>query len=86
MVYGSLTAALVFLYSVYLYSSALLLGAEIAAAWSRPQTADGEPILTQVKRAVLGLFVRQKESPVDEPMPDTTSDGASGPRSVPRNH
>ena len=33
VVYGSLTAALVFLYSVYLYASALLLGAEIAAAW-----------------------------------------------------
>jgi membrane protein len=32
VVYGSLTAALVFLYSVYLYSSALLLGAEVAAA------------------------------------------------------
>ena len=86
VVYGSLTAALVFLYSMYLYSSALLLGAEIAAAWSRPQTVDGEPILTQVKRAVLGLFVRQKESPVDEPMPDATPDGASGPRSVPPNH
>lgn len=86
VVYGSLTGALVFLYSVYLYSSALLLGAEVAAAWSRPQTAGGEPILTQVKRAVLGLFVRQKESVVDEPMPDATPDGASGPRSAPRNH
>jgi membrane protein len=31
-VYGSLTAAVVFLYSMYLYSSALLLGAEVAAA------------------------------------------------------
>jgi len=86
VVYGSLTAALVFLYSVYLYSSALLFGAEIAAAWSRPQTVDGEPILTQVKRAVLGLFVRQKEPPVDEPMPDATPEAASGSRSVPRSH
>ena len=86
VVYGSLTTSLVFLYSVYLYSSALLLGAEIAAAWSRPQTVDGEPILTQVKRAVLGLFVSQKEAPVDEPLPDATPDGASGPRSVPPNH
>jgi membrane protein len=86
VVYGSLTSALVFLYSMYLYSSALLFGAEVAAAWSRPQTANGEPILTQVKRAVLGLFVRQKEPPIDEPMPDATPDGASGPRSVPRNH
>jgi uncharacterized BrkB/YihY/UPF0761 family membrane protein len=86
VVYGSLTTSLVFLYSVYLYSSALLLGAELAAAWSRPQTVDGEPILTQVKRAVLGLFVSQKESQVDEPMPDATPDGASRPRSVPPNH
>jgi membrane protein len=86
VVYGSLTAALVFLYSVYLYSSALLLGAEIAAAWSRPQTEAGGPILTQVKRAGLGLFVRQKESPVDEPMPEATPDGASGTPSVPPSH
>ncbi len=42
VVYGSLTAALVFLYSVYLYSSALLLGAEIAAAWSQPPVEDSD--------------------------------------------
>jgi membrane protein len=84
-VYGSLTAALVFLYSIYLYSSALLLGAEIAAAWSRPQGTDGEPILVQLKRGLLGLFVRQKVSSVDEAGPDSTNEGASGPRSVPRN-
>jgi len=64
VVYGSLTAALVFLYSMYLYASALLLGAEVAAAWSRPQTPGGEPIVTQLRRAVLGLFVRQKEASV----------------------
>jgi membrane protein len=86
VVYGSLTAALVFLYSIYLYASALLLGAEIAAAWSRPQTVAGEPILRQVKRAVLGLFVTQKESPIDESMSDATPDEASGPRSVPPSH
>jgi membrane protein len=60
VVYGSLTAALVFLYSTYLYASALLLGAETAAAWSRPPGPGGEPLLTQVKRGVLGLFVREK--------------------------
>jgi hypothetical protein len=59
VVYGSLTTALVFLYSVYLYTSALLLGAEVAAAWSRPPTSH-EPIRSQVRDAVLGLFVRQK--------------------------
>ena len=62
VVYGSLTAALVFLYSTYLYSSALLLGAEVAAAWARPPAANGkaEPILTQLQRAVLGLFVSER--------------------------
>jgi membrane protein len=86
VVYGSLTSALVFLYSMYLYSCALLLGAEVAAAWSRPQRADGGPILTQLKRGLLGLFVRQKALPVDEANPHPTRARASGPRSVPRNH
>jgi membrane protein len=85
VVYGSLTAALVFLYSIYLYSSALLLGAEVAAAWSRPETKDGEPIRTQLRRAVLGLFVRQNSASAKETMSDPTrDDDASGPRSVPR--
>lgn len=57
-VYGSLTAALVFLYSVYLYASALLFGAEVASAWSAPP-GPPEPIGLQVKRAVKGLFVHQ---------------------------
>jgi membrane protein len=70
VVYGSLTSALVFLYSMYLYSSALLFGAEVAAAWSRPQRAGGGPILTQLKRGLLGLFVRQKVLPADEPIRD----------------
>jgi membrane protein len=86
VVYGSLTSALVFLYSMYLYSSALLLGAEVAAAWSRPQRAGGGPILTQLKRGLLGLFVRQKVSPADEPIRDGGPDGGSGQRSVRRNH
>jgi len=63
VIYGSLTFGLVFLYSVYLYSSALLIGAEVAAAWARPEpVGPGLPVLTQVKRAVLGLFVTQKPS------------------------
>ena len=64
VIYGSLTAALVFLYSLYLYASALLLGAEVAADWCCPraEAGDGEriPILTQLRRAVLGLFVKPK--------------------------
>src|SRR5215468_3203066 len=59
-IYGSLTAALVFLYSMYLYSSVLLFGAEVAAAWSRPPAQDSEPVLTQLRRAVAGIFVKQK--------------------------
>jgi len=58
-IYGSLTLVLVFLYSVYLYASALLLGAEVAAAWSAPSVGPPEPIRAQVRRAVLGLFVHQ---------------------------
>jgi len=62
VVYGSLTAALVFLYSIYLYSAALLLGAEVAAGWAAPPpTEAAPPIRTQVKDAVLGLFVRPKK-------------------------
>ena len=66
VVYGSITALLVFLYSVYLYASALLFGAELAAAWSAPPDAGpSEPIRDQARRAVLGLLVRQK--PPDPP-------------------
>jgi membrane protein len=73
VIYGTLTAALVFLYSVYLYSSALLFGAEVAEAWAQPP-AEGpsEPVGVQVKRAVLGLFVKQKDTvgrPPDAPHP-----------------
>ena len=60
VVYGSLTAALVFLYSIYLYTSALLLGAEVATAWSRPPSTDTTPTGTRIKRLLLGFFVKQK--------------------------
>ena len=63
VVYGSLTAALVFLYSVYLYTSALLLGAEIAAAWSRPPGNDTTPVLVQLRGFVVGLFIKQGPPP-----------------------
>lgn len=63
-IYGSLTLVLIFLYSVYLYASALLLGAEVAAAWSRPAEPTNETIGRQVRRVVLGLFVHQ-----DQPSP-----------------
>jgi membrane protein len=57
VVYGSLTTALVFLYSVYMYASALLFGGEVAAAWSAGATADGEPVKLKLRRALRGLFV-----------------------------
>lgn len=63
VVYGSLTAALVFLYSIFLYAAALLLGAEVAAAWSRPPGPPGPSIRTQIKRGILGLFVSQPKDP-----------------------
>ncbi len=59
VIYGSLTVFLVFLYSVYLYASALLLGAEVAATWSRPPAGPGQPFGRQLRRVVLGLFVHQ---------------------------
>ena len=57
VVYGSLTTGLVFLYSVYLCASALLVGAETAAAWSRPATESNDPIPAQLRRAVVAIFV-----------------------------
>jgi membrane protein len=62
VVYGSLTAALVFLYSIYLYACALLLGAEVAAAWSRPPGPPGPPIRAQITSGLRGLFVTQKQA------------------------
>ena len=59
VVYGSLTSALVFLYSVYLYASALLFGAQVAAAWSRPpDPGGGERLRVRIRRAVRGLYAR----------------------------
>ncbi len=62
VVYGSLTAALVFLYSVYLYASALLFGGEVAAAWSKPADPDGAPVRVQVRSAVRGLFKSSEDA------------------------
>jgi membrane protein len=62
VVYGSLTAALVFLYSIYLYACALLLGAEVAAAWSRPPGPPGPPLRAQIASGLRGLFVTRKQA------------------------
>jgi membrane protein len=65
IVYGSITAVLVFLYSVFLFAAALLLGAEVASSWSRPQQGPSDPMLTQIRRAVVGLFVHREPPPAD---------------------
>jgi len=77
VVYGSLTTALVFLYSVYVCASALLVGAEVAAAWSRPETPNDEPVRTQARKAVVGIFVRQKPSPAAVALPDLLPEDAA---------
>jgi len=80
VIYGSLTVALVFLYSVYLVSSALLLGAEIAAAWSQPRSDEGEPVLVQIKRGIFGLFVKQEAPASQQAGARSLSDDEGAPR------
>lgn len=74
VVYASLTTALVFLYSVYLAATALLLGAEVAAAWSHPGPPTGETVLQQVRRFALGLFVHQDPPTRPAPRPRVPTD------------
>jgi membrane protein len=61
VVYGSLTSALVFLYSVYLYASALLFGGEVAAAWAAPAQPSGDPLPVRIRRTVRGFFRKSGE-------------------------
>ena len=61
-IYGSLAVVLVFLYSIYLYASAILVGAEVAAEWSQPP-GPSQPIMRQVKDAVVGIFVHREPPP-----------------------
>jgi membrane protein len=42
LIYGALTSLLVFLYSVYLFAAALLLGAAVAVEWSLPRQGSRE--------------------------------------------
>jgi membrane protein len=59
LVYGSLTAAVVFLYAVYLYSSALLFGAQVAAAWSQPEALEGKPLIPRIRLAAIRQGLRR---------------------------
>jgi membrane protein len=59
VIYGSLTAALFFVYSMYLYSSALLFGAEVAAQWARPRAVNSKALQRRLTRAALRLALRE---------------------------
>ena len=61
-IYGSLTSVFVFLYSVYLFASALLFGAAFATEWSRPHPPDPESLLAKARRRITGLFHRDEGS------------------------
>ncbi|MEI7760647.1 MAG: YihY/virulence factor BrkB family protein [Thermoleophilia bacterium] len=78
-VYASLTSALVFLYSVFLAASALLLGAEIAAAWSRPSAPTDASLVQQIRSVVLGLFVHQSTTARPRVEPCVPTDSAPQP-------
>ena len=71
VIYGSITAVLVFLYSMYLYATAILFGAEVAAAWSKTPEPSTEPLLKRVKNGLLGLVIHQKVPAAEIPaVPD----------------
>jgi membrane protein len=61
-IYGSLTSVFVFLYSVYLFASAMLFGAAFATEWSRPHPPSPEPLSARVRRVIRGLFRRAEDS------------------------
>ena len=59
VIYGSLTAALFFVYSTYLYSSALLFGAEVAALWSQPRPASTKALRRRATTVALKLALKE---------------------------
>jgi membrane protein len=59
VIYGSLTAALFFVYSTYLYSSALLFGAEVAALWSQPRPASTKALRRRGTTLALKLALKE---------------------------
>lgn len=61
-IYGSLTSVFVFLYSVYLFASAVLFGAAFATEWSRPHQPDPESLLAKTRRRIRRLFRRDEGS------------------------
>ena len=51
-IYGSLTSVFVFLYSVYLFASAVLFGAAVATEWSLPHPPDPESRFAKARRRI----------------------------------
>jgi membrane protein len=51
-IYGPWTTVFVFLYSVYVFASAVLLGAAVATEWSRPHPPDPESWLVKARRRI----------------------------------
>jgi len=66
-IYGSLTSVFVFLYSVYLFASAVLFGAAFASEWSQPHPPDSEPLLAKARRRVCRLLHRGGSSRPEKP-------------------
>jgi membrane protein len=61
-IYGSLTSVFVYLYTVYLFASAVLFGAAFATEWSRPHQPDPEALLAKARRRIRGFFGRNERS------------------------
>ena len=62
VIYGSLTSVIVFLYSVYLFASALLFGAAVATEWSRPHPPHAESFFVKVRRRIRRTLRRRGDT------------------------
>jgi membrane protein len=87
-VYGSLGAAVAFMFFVYLASSIFLLGAELTSEWPRARTAfeqgtvePGPPFRVQVEQFVRGLWVSEHRA---ESRKEEEGDGELRQQSEPR--
>ena len=65
-IYGSLTSVFVFLYSVYLFVSAVLFGAAVATEWSLPHPPDPESRLAKARRRIRARLHPRPRSQSDE--------------------
>jgi membrane protein len=77
-VYGSLTSVFVFLYSVYLFASAVLLGAAVATEWSLPHPPNPESLLARTRRRVRARLHRHERSRCNQSGGETQT-GANQP-------